>query len=264
MIVLVGDVAGKLLAGLDQSPNVSVARPPGSASAAGPGIATGPGTATGPGPGILPGTTTDPRAGTRTGNRTRTGSGTGSWTEAGTGTGAGTGSRTRTGTDHSGAADAITAAPGWEQGALALREATRRRSTYVIVTDDPLAGVAAAWREMWDVAAGSPGAAGFERHAAQALAAWRDKRFELPDYYLVLAPAPDIEAGPDLYLGPLRAARPRRVAVAGAGARVGDDLAPAARLLDTLRSLEHGPWWPPLDDLLDAARRFFPGALAEA
>ena len=35
-----------------------------------------------------------------------------------------------------------------------------------------------------------------------------------------------------------------------------------ARLLDTLRSLEHGPWWPPLDEVLDAARTFYAGDLA--
>jgi hypothetical protein len=40
-------------------------------------------------------------------------------------------------------------------------------------------------------------------------------------------------------------------------------LARAAGLLDTLRSLEHGPWWPPLDELIDAARRFYAGGLAE-
>ena len=37
--------------------------------------------------------------------------------------------------------------PGWEQGALAMREAARRRSTYVIVPDDPLADMAAAEAE---------------------------------------------------------------------------------------------------------------------
>jgi hypothetical protein len=36
-----------------------------------------------------------------------------------------------------------------------------------------------------------------------------------------------------------------------------------ASLLDTLRSLEHGPWWPPLDELFDAARSFDAGGLAE-
>jgi hypothetical protein len=164
--------------------------------------------------------------------------------------------------------------PGWEAGALALREAARRRSTYVIVPDDPLAEVAAAWRAMWELPGGSgssggsggpggpggPGAAArFEERAAEALGAWRDKRFELPDYYLVVAPPLQAAAAPDIYLGPLRAVRPRRVAVAG----VADSAGQAGQLLDTLRSLEHGPWWPPLDELLDAARHFYAGGLAE-
>ena len=148
---------------------------------------------------------------------------------------------------------------GWEAGALAMREAARRRSTYVIVPDDPLAEVAAAWRGMWDVAGGPGAAAGFEERSAEALAAWRDRRFELPDYYLVMAGPQPEGTGPDLYLGPLRAARPRRVAVAG----IADSPGQAASLLDTLRSLEHGPWWPPLDELIDAARRFYAGGLAE-
>jgi hypothetical protein len=151
------------------------------------------------------------------------------------------------------------ARPGWEAGALAMREAARQRSTYVIVPDDPLAEVAAAWRAMWDVAAGPGGAAGFEERAAEALAAWRDQRFELPDYYLVMAGAQPDGTGPGLYLGPLRAARPRRVAVAGISDRPGQ----AASLLDTLRSLGHGPWWPPLDELIDAARHFYAGGLTE-
>jgi hypothetical protein len=178
------------------------------------------------------------------------------------------------------------ARPGWQAGALALREAARRKSTYVIVADDPLAGVAAAWRAMWEVPAGPAGAADFEERAADALAAWQDRRFELPDYYLMVASEPAGVTGADLYLGPLRAARPRRVAVAGgppwpapltasttatgpaptgpaaAGARAAVLAAPG--LLDTLRSLEHGPWWPPLGELLDAARRFYPGGLSES
>jgi hypothetical protein len=153
----------------------------------------------------------------------------------------------------------VTARPVWEAGAQAMREAARRRSTYVIVPDDPLAGVAAGWRAMWDLSAGLTGPGEFELAAADVLAAWRGKQFELPDYYLVLAPAAGSESGPDLYLGPLRGARPRRVAVA-----VGTDgPAQATRVLDALRSLEHGPWWPPLDELLDAARHFNAGGLAE-
>jgi hypothetical protein len=150
-----------------------------------------------------------------------------------------------------------TARAGWEAGADAMREAARRRSTYVIVPEDPLADVAAQWRAMWQVASAAPGAADFEAAAADALAAWRGKRFELPDYYLVIAPAVQDAAEPDLYLGPLRAVRPHRVAVAG----ISDSRAQSTLLLDTLRSLEHGPWWPPLDELLDSARHFYAGAL---
>jgi len=157
------------------------------------------------------------------------------------------------------AADPTAARPGWEPGAVALREADRRRATYVVVPGDPLAGVAAAWRAMWDVPGGSDAAVRFEENAAETLAAWQAKAFELPDYYLVMAPAQDGITGPDLYLGPLRAARPRRVAIAGTA----DSPTRAANLLDTLRSLEHGPWWPPLDELIDAARRFYAGGLAE-
>jgi hypothetical protein len=150
---------------------------------------------------------------------------------------------------------------GWEPGARAMREAARRRSMFVIVPDDPLAAVAAAWSAMWEPAAGPGAPQAFETRAAEALAAWRDKQFELPDYYLVAAPAQNIASRPDFYLGPLHAARPRRVAVAGGASA--DAAAQAALLLDTLRSLEHGPWWPPLDELLDAVRHFYAGALAE-
>ena len=154
---------------------------------------------------------------------------------------------------------------GWEPGASAMREAARRRATYVVVANDPLAGVASAWRDMWDLASGPGDAAAFEEQATATLAAWRGKQFELPDYYLVVTPAQHLAAGPDLYLGPLRAARPRRVAVAAALDAAADPDGPAvtASLLDTLRSLEHGPWWPPLGELLEAARRFYAGGLAE-
>jgi hypothetical protein len=68
----------------------------------------------------------------------------------------------------------------------------------------------------------------------------------------------DDEPGPDFYLGPLRAARPHRVVVVPPGAE------PAGQVRDALRSLPHGPWWPPLDELLDAIRGFYAGALAAA
>ena len=139
-----------------------------------------------------------------------------------------------------------------------MRAAARLRSTYVIVLEDPLAGVAAGWRDMWDLSAGPPAAAGFERQVADALAAWQARQFELPDYYVVGADPSG--TGEDFYLGPLRAVRPRRVAVSG----IADGPGQADRLLDTLRSLGHGPWWPPLDELIDAARHFYAGGLAES
>lgn len=169
-------------------------------------------------------------------------------------------------------ADASAGRVGLEGAAAAMRAAARQRSMYVIVPADPLVDVAASWQQMWTVGGTppdaspeprtvgrSPGAAEFESSAAAALAAWRAKRFELPDYYMVIAPAHGSRAAPDLYLGPLRAARPRRVAVAG----VAEGATEGAELLDALRSLEHGPWWPPLDELLDAARGFYAGGLAE-
>lgn len=180
-----------------------------------------------------------------------------------------------------------------EAATVALRQAAHRSSPFAVVPADPLAAVAAQWRAMWDVSRAVPaGAVLFEDEAAHALAAWRARRFELPDYYLVVAdtvPAiPARAAGsttpgrafpgnaalgdpgpgdngtgddsPDFYLGPLHAVRPHRVVVVGATA----GLEQAAWIRDALRSLRHGPWWPSLDVLLDTTRRFFAGGLAEA
>jgi hypothetical protein len=161
-----------------------------------------------------------------------------------------------------------------EQAAEALSRASRTGSPYVLVPADPLATVAEQWRAMWDPSRESPGAAEFEVQAVLALAAWRAGRFELPDYYLDIAAAPAGEQGlqqqgpreqapreqaPDLYLGPLRSARTHRVALVAAP----DGPERAARVLQTLGSLRPGPWWPPLDELLEISRRFYPGSLAE-
>jgi hypothetical protein len=140
--------------------------------------------------------------------------------------------------------------------AEALQRAGRATSPYALVTADPLAALAESWREMWDVSR-QPGPAGFEREAAKALAAWRAGRFELPDYYLVLAR--EAEDGPDFHLGPLRSARAHRVVPV-------PDAEPAqqaAGVLRALGSLRHGPWWPGLDEVIETARRFYPDSLAE-
>ena len=174
-----------------------------------------------------------------------------------------------------------------EAAAGALRRAAGISAAYVLVAADPLREVAAAWQAMWELSAEPQRSDEFELRAAEAMGAWRAKRFELPDYYLVLADesgtgraggadsagtsgapgafgAPGgpgaVEARADFYLGPLRAVRPNRVAVA-AGASPG---AQADALLSELGSLRHGPWWPPLDEVLRTARGFYPGSLAES
>lgn len=153
-----------------------------------------------------------------------------------------------------GAEDELEAAAG------ALRRAAGISSPYVLVAADPLAAVAAEWQAMWEVTTGPRGGEAFELRAAEALAAWRANRFELPDYYLILAAGPSQEQRPDFYLGPLRSVRPHRVAVVAAT----EPAEQAAEVLTALGSLRHGRWWPSLDDVIDAARRFYPGALAES
>jgi hypothetical protein len=164
----------------------------------------------------------------------------------------------------------------------ALRRAASAPSAYALVTADPLAAVADGWRAMWDLAQ-PQGPGRFEQEASAALAAWRAGRFELPDYYLVTARAtaratagtsaagapggtadpapadPSSQLEQDFYLGPLRAARPHRVAFVPAA----EPAEQAAGVLQALGSLRHGPWWPELDELIEAARTFYPGRLSE-
>jgi hypothetical protein len=164
---------------------------------------------------------------------------------------------------------------GLEAAAGALQQAGRSASPYALVPADPLAALAASWRAMWDVSR-PEGPAGFEAEALKALTAWRSGRFELPDYYLVLAPGPGPagptspaspagpagpaagDQGPDFYLGPLRTTRPQRVAVVAAT----EPAQQAAGVLQALGSLPYGPWWPGLDEVIAAARTFYPGQLA--
>jgi hypothetical protein len=172
---------------------------------------------------------------------------------------------------------------GLAAAAAALRQAGHSTSAYALVPADPLAAVAAGWQAMWDLSR-SAGPAGFEQAAAQALSAWRAGQFELPDYYLVLGRDPAGPAGtasparkaspggtagtagpeagdqvPDFYLGPLRSSRPRRVALVAAT----EPAQQAVGVLQALGSLRYGPWWPALDEVIETARTFYPGRLAE-
>ena len=149
---------------------------------------------------------------------------------------------------------------GVEAAAGALRQAGRSASPYALVPADPLAAVAASWQAMWDVSR-TDGPAGFETEALKALTAWRSGQFELPDYYLVLGSGSvGDDQGPDFYLGPLRSARPQRVAVVAAT----EPAQQAVAVLQVLGSLPYGPWWPDLDELIQSARTFYPGRLAAA
>lgn len=150
---------------------------------------------------------------------------------------------------------------GIEAAAGALRRAAGISSPYVLVAADPLAEVAEQWDAMWDVTREPQGGEAFELRAAEALSAWRANRFELPDYYLVLAqeaaplaPGADPEPRPDFHLGPLRSLRPHRVAVVAAA----EPAEQAAEVTSALGSLRHGPWWPPLVEVFDVARGFYP------
>src|SRR5690349_2786225 len=55
---------------------------------------------------------------------------------------------------------------GLAAAAAALQRAGRATSPYALVPADPLAAVAARWREMWDLSR-QPGSAAFEQEAAQ-------------------------------------------------------------------------------------------------
>jgi hypothetical protein len=152
---------------------------------------------------------------------------------------------------------AIQEGDGLAAAAEALQRAGRATSPYALVPTDPLAAVATSWREMWDVSR-QEGSAAFEQEAVTALASWRAGRFELPDYYLVLAR--EDTGGPDFYLGPLRSARAHRVVLVPEQ----EPGQQAAGVLHALGSLRHGPWWPGLDEVIETARRFYPDSLAEA
>jgi len=143
---------------------------------------------------------------------------------------------------------------GLAAAAEALQRAGRATSPYALVPADPLAAVAAGWREMWDVSK-QEGSAAFEQEAVTALAAWRAGRFELPDYYLVIEGREGL--GPDFHLGPLRSARAHRVVLVPEH----EPGQQAAGVLHALGSLRHGPWWPGLDEVIEVARRFYPDSL---
>src|ERR1700740_2238336 len=61
---------------------------------------------------------------------------------------------------------------GLSAAAEALQRAGRASSPYALVPADPLAALAASWREMWDVSRPG-GSAAFELEGVKGLGAWR-------------------------------------------------------------------------------------------
>jgi hypothetical protein len=153
--------------------------------------------------------------------------------------------------------------PGPDAALETFSRAGRLLTPYAAVAADPLAGLASEWQKMWSV--GSPEHL-FEERAGEAIAAWQRGRLELPDYYIVVLDPPASSIDPDqpephpydFHLGVLRSERPARVAeVVGA-----EPAETAARALHALSTLRHGPWWPPMDRLVESIRSFFPGRFA--
>ena len=124
----------------------------------------------------------------------------------------------------------------------------RLTGPFRLAGDDPLEPLVDGWVARW--ARGDEAA--FEVAASTVLA----RRPELPDYYLVAGGAA-VDGGPfdepvlrrHWYLGFLAGLRPGRVA-------------PGDRVVDGIRSLGTGPWWPALDEVVGEARRFRADALA--
>ena len=142
-----------------------------------------------------------------------------------------------------------------EEAASTLARAEGVASPYVVITVDPLAEVGDQWTAMW-----TPGSEvhSFETAAADLLTEWRSGRFELPDYYIVVAGDGVQEA--DWHLGFLKSVRPGRVVLVPVVEHSGEL---ALRVLSAMGALPQGPWWPGVDHLLDAARDFFPGTIAQ-
>jgi hypothetical protein len=148
---------------------------------------------------------------------------------------------------------------GLERAISALEKASGTSSPYVVVGADPLGEVALEWRDLWNA---GDRRHEFERVVGEALSAWRSGRFELPDYYVVvLSPNGRGDAlvhHQDFHLGLLRSHRPARVLPVLSPEEQSEE---AALVLSVLSNLPQGPWWPPLDRLVNAAESFFPGDL---
>lgn len=126
-----------------------------------------------------------------------------------------------------------------ERAVAAWGEVIRTHRPYVVHDADPLAAVADAWVAVYDGA----GARGDVEVASDAVrAAWRRRRVDLPDYYLVVDLDRMSATRRHWYLGVLLEAAPHRVLPVDRS---------ATKMLAAIRQLPAGRWWPDLDQLLD-------------
>jgi len=120
---------------------------------------------------------------------------------------------------------------------------------YLVHDADALGVVADAWVRRFD----QQGPVGeLEVAVSETLARWRADTIDLPDYYLVLDSDSWDATRRHWYLGVLHRSAPSRVVPSS-----GDPAEVEARLAQ----LSSGPWWPPLDQLLDSVDRLVPDQL---
>lgn len=131
-----------------------------------------------------------------------------------------------------------------ERAVTAWRVAEQTHAPYCAHDADPLAAVADAWVRTFEEEAPR---GELEVAVEETLRRWRAGSLELPDYYLVLTPDAMPETRRHWHLGLLHDAAPARVVLT----REDDALA-------ALATLRYGPWWPPLDRLLDGIERVAP------
>src|SRR6266508_3228215 len=139
--------------------------------------------------------------------------------------------------------------PPFERAAAAYRVAKGMHAPYLVHDADALGVVADAWVRRFD----QQGPVGeLEVAVSETLARWRADTIDLPDYYLVLDSDSWDATRRHWYLGVLHRSAPSRVVPSS-----GDPAEVEARLAQ----LSSGPWWPPLDQLLDSVDRLVPDQL---
>jgi hypothetical protein len=123
-------------------------------------------------------------------------------------------------------------------------KASAAQSPYAVCEADPLGAVREAWRRRFDRG----------EDVLEEFAGTVRPDVELPDYYLLVHP-PEPDLGLEWYAGFLRELRPARVVLVTSDA---DPATVTGRASRALASLRAGPWWPPVREVVDAARVFVP------